>query len=73
MGWAAPLDECDEFRPPSQHPERRRIHATTLVYGDGADITVMRTADQEPQLLRGAIGEVNDRLQSCWSARREAS
>ena len=72
-GWAAPLDECDEWRPPSRHPERRRIHATTLVYGDGDDITVMRTEDGLPELMRGGIGEVADRLQSCWAARREAS
>jgi hypothetical protein len=71
-GWAAPLDECDELRPPSLHPQRRRVHATTLVYGDGDDITVMRTEDGPAELMRGGVGVVAELLRACWSARREA-
>jgi hypothetical protein len=71
-GWAAPLDECDELRRPSTHPQRRRIHATTLVYGDGADITVMRTEDGPPECMRGGVGVVPELLRACWAARREA-
>ena len=71
-GWAAPLDECDELMPPSVHPHRSRIHATTLVYGAGDDITVMRTEDGPPELMRGGVGVVAQLLRACWAARRTA-
>ena len=69
-GWSAPMDDADELRRPSRHPQRRRIHHTALVYGDGKDVSVLRCEDDEPQLLRGAVGVVPELLCACWVSRR---
>jgi hypothetical protein len=72
-GWAAPLEESAVAPRPSRHPARRRIHHTAIIYGDGADISVLRYEDDpEPQLLDGAVGVVYELLVACW-ARRPAA
>ena len=55
---------------PSQHPERRRVHHTALVYGDGADVSVLRYEGESPLLLRDGVGLVLDLLRACWAQRR---
>ncbi len=70
-GWAAPMDDMDGVERPSQHPERRRIHHTCLIHGDGADISVVRYEDGEPVLMHDGIGVVLDLLRACWSRRRD--
>ena len=71
-GWAAPLDDCAAGVRPSEHPQRRRVHQTILVYGDDCDVAVLRYAAEAPQVVRGGRGAVFDRLVACWSRRREA-
>lgn len=75
--WAAPMDEdlpvgWARIRP-SQHPQRRRAHTTVLVGGeDGEEVSVLRYADGEPQVLRDGVGVVHERLRHCWARRRVA-
>jgi hypothetical protein len=77
--WAAPMDDDDlpagwTRTRPSQHPQRRRAHTTVLVAGDpGEDVSVLRYAGGEPQVLRGGVGLVHERLLDCWARRRKAS
>jgi hypothetical protein len=68
-GWAAPLDDDFSVRP-SQHPSRRRMHQTCVVYGDGIDVTVLRCEHDPPEVLRGGVGLVLELLLSCWARRR---
>ena len=68
MGWSGPMDEGR----PSRHPLRRRIHHTGVIFGDAEDVSIVRSEDAEPQVLRGAIGFVHDLLVACW-LRRPAS
>lgn len=76
--WAAPMDEdlpvgWTRIRP-SQHPQRRRVHTTVLVGGeDGEEVSVLRYADGEPQILRGGVGVVHERLLHCWARRRQVA
>jgi hypothetical protein len=67
-GWAAPMDEGR----PSLHPLRRRVHNTTLVYGDGRDISALRYEDDPPLLLCGGVGIVPALLVGCWQRRLDA-
>jgi hypothetical protein len=69
-GWSAPMD--DIALRPSQHPARRRMHSTVLVYGGGIDVTVLRCDGGEPQVLRGGMGLVLERMQLCWARARAA-
>jgi hypothetical protein len=70
-GWAAPMEDDGSVRGrPSQHPERRRVHHTALVYGDGADVSVLRYEGESPLLLRDGVGLVLDLLRACWAQRR---
>ena len=73
-GWAAPMeDDGSVATRPSRHPARRRIHHTALIHGAGSDISVLRYEDdEEPLVLEGAIGFVNELLVACW-ARRPAA
>jgi hypothetical protein len=68
-GWSAPIDDEYDCRP-SEHPQRRRMHSTVLVYGNGIDVTVLRYDDGEPQVLRGGVGVVLELLQACWARGR---
>jgi hypothetical protein len=70
-GWAAPMDGTEGVTRPSEHPERRRIHHTCLVYGAGSDVSVVRYEDDEPLIMRDGVGVVLDLLRACWSRRRE--
>jgi len=73
-GWAASLDTIAEFGRPSLCPDRRRIHTTTLVYGDaGIDVTVLTADGDAPQLLRGGVGVVPERLRAVWARRRRSA
>jgi hypothetical protein len=67
-GWSAPLDGLVER--PSQHPLAQRMHSTSLMYGDGIDVSVLRIGDQEPVVLRGGVGTVPDLMRACWARRR---
>jgi hypothetical protein len=75
--WAAPMDDdlpagWTRIRP-SQHPQRRRAHTTVLVGGeDDEDVSVLRYAGGEPQILRGGVGLVHERLLDCWARRRHS-
>jgi hypothetical protein len=70
-GWSAPLDDCDIMRP-SEHPSRRRIHTTTLIHGDGEDVTVLTyDGDSNLQVMRGGVGVVPERMRAVWSRRRQ--
>jgi hypothetical protein len=78
-GWAAPLEgEVDDrgyvgagYVRPSQHPQRRRVHHTLLVYGAaGTDVSILRYGDDEPQVLRGGVGAVLDSVRECWARGR---
>jgi len=41
-----------------------------LISGDGGeDISVLRYEGEDPQVLRGAIGDVLDLMVACWSRR----
>jgi hypothetical protein len=72
-GWAAPMEDDGSLAaPPSQHRARRRVHLTILVAGDGQDVAVLRYPGEEPQLIRGALGPMADRLKRCWRRRSEA-
>lgn len=73
-GWGAPLAVGGNLpERPSRHPERRRIHVTALVGGDGEDVSVLRFADDdEPMIVRGGIGVVHDLLVRCWNRRADA-
>jgi hypothetical protein len=72
--WAAPMDDdvpvgWTRIRP-SRHPQRRRAHTTVLVGGEDAEeVSVLRYADGEPQVLRGGVGLVHERLLHCWARR----
>ena len=71
-GWVAPMaDVDDETLRPSRHPQRRRIHQTVLIHGEGEDVSVLRyvDSDDEPVVLEGAVGAVADLLVKCWSRR----
>jgi hypothetical protein len=75
--WAAPMDDdvpvgWTRIRP-SRHPQRRRAHTTVLVGGDGEEVSVLRYADGEPQVLRGGVGLVHERLINCWARRARAA
>lgn len=73
-GWAAPLPASGIAGVrPSRHPRRRRVHHTCVVYGDGADVSVLRTGADPPQVLTGAVGSVLDRLVACWARRPEVA
>jgi hypothetical protein len=79
-GWAAPMEPDGSVAArPSRHPERRRIHHTTVLHGAGEDISVLRYEDEnedepadEPVILEDAIGVVPDLLRACWSRRPAA-
>lgn len=72
-GWVAPMSEDGEdLVQPSAHPERRRLHHTIVVAGDGEDASILRAAGQEPVLLRGACGAVHELLLDCWASRPDA-
>jgi hypothetical protein len=73
-GWAAPLaEDADEQVRPSRHPERRRIHHTVMIHGDGVDVSVLRDDDApEPVVMEGAVGLVLDLLLECWQRRPAA-
>jgi hypothetical protein len=71
-GWAAPMDDMAGVQRPSQHPEARRMHQTTLVYGAGVDVTVLRYPGEAPQVIRGGVGVVLELMQACWARRRRA-
>ena len=73
-GWAAPLDDDGGMAwRPSEHPRRRRMHHTAIVMGDGVDIGVLRVAGDEPQVMRGALGLMPERLLQCWERRADAA
>lgn len=73
-GWAAPMNEDGTCAgPPSRHPQRRRIHVTEVIAGDGEDVSVLRYGNGDPQILRGAIGVVHECLLRCWRRRQDAS
>lgn len=67
-GWVAPSDDGDTMVPPSRHPLRRRVHATTVVGNDGEIVAVLRTAgDPEPRVITGACeGRIAAALARCW-------
>ncbi len=68
-GWAAPLDDdLSVHTRPSQHPQRRRIHHTALVHGNGDDVSVLRDRDSVTVLF-GAVGVVADLIRACWARR----
>jgi len=74
-GWRAPMEEDGTItHRPSQHPERRRMHSTVVVTGDGELMTVLRTAgadsDDTLELLAGGEGVCNELLRACWLRRR---
>lgn len=76
-GWAAPHDD-DVTVPtrPSEHPDRWRIHATTVVADDGDAVTVLRDEDARdapPTVLHGGVGTVPNRLRACWARRPDAA
>jgi hypothetical protein len=56
---------------PSEHPQRRRIHHTCVVHGDGTDVSVVRYDDGRPLLMHDGVGVVLELLRACWSRRRE--
>ena len=74
-GWRAPMegDGSMEERP-SRHPDRKRIHSTTVVAGDGELVTVLRTADVDPngrvEVLPGGEGAVPELIQQAWMRAR---
>ena len=71
--WAAPMDEDGNCSVrPSLHPERRHIHITALVGGDGQEASVIRYPDREPLVGSGGIGRLPEGLLRCWSRRRDA-
>jgi hypothetical protein len=76
-GWAAPMEDDGSVAcRPSEHPQRRRIHQTVVVGGDGDDVSVLRYEDDpaaEPLLLHEAMGVVHARLVACWLRRPEVA
>jgi hypothetical protein len=72
-GWVAPMEDDGTMSArPSEHPQRRRIHVTVLVGGTDEDVSVLRSGDDEPRLVRGAVGVVHELLVRCWRHRRDA-
>lgn len=72
-GWAAPMEADGTVSTrPSRHPARRRVEITVLVTGDGEDISLLRCDGDEPEVLRGEVGVVHERLLQCWRRRRDA-
>ena len=73
--WVAPLDDCATLRP-SQHPDRRRAHVTTLIACEGdcdaVDVSVLRYGDGAPTVMRGGMGIVHQLVLRCWGRRPEA-
>jgi hypothetical protein len=71
--WAAPLEDGNDARPPSRHPDRRRGHLTVVVGPegdrDGVEVSVLRYSDGSPTVLRGGIGVIHQRMLRCWSRR----
>jgi hypothetical protein len=65
-GWAAPMGDG---RRASRHPKRRRMHNTTVIFGETEDVSVLRCEGSEPQVLRGVVGLVPDLMWSCWLRR----
>jgi hypothetical protein len=72
--WAAPLDDDGSIAArPSLHPQRWRVHVTTLVGADGVERSVIRAGDGEPTLVGDGFGLVHQRMLRCWSRRRRAA
>jgi hypothetical protein len=71
-GWAAPLDEVSDAVRPSEHPQRRRIHHTCVVFGNGSDVSVLRYDDEPPIVLHDGVGLVLDLMRACWARRHAA-
>lgn len=69
-GWVAPMD--DDLVRASQHPQRRRMHHTCVVYGDGIDVSVLRCDGEPVQVLRDGVGIVLELLLCCWARNRRA-
>ena len=70
-GWRAPMEDDGSMTArPSEHSQRRRIHSTALVAGDGELVTVVRTACSDPNgdvmVLPGGAGRVPDAMRTCW-------
>ena len=71
--WAAPLGEDGSMDTrPSLHPGRWRVHITTLIAGDGVEVSVIRRGGEEPVVARDGLGLVHRRLVRCWARRRRA-
>ncbi len=72
--WAAPMEDDGTMSArPSRHPDRRHVHITVVMSGAGEDVTILRPdGGGPPELLRGGVGVVHQRLQCCWSRRPEA-
>jgi hypothetical protein len=74
-GWMSPAaegatDRVPEHLRPSRHPDRRRIHNTTLIGNDFEIVSVLRVAGNERQTLTGEChGRVPEALRACWSRR----
>lgn len=73
-GWAAPMEADGTVSTrPSRHPARRHVQITVLITGDGEDISLLRCEGDEPEVLRGGVGVVHERLLQCWRRRLDAS
>ena len=66
--WAAPLDGVR----PGRHPERRHVRLTVVIAGGGEDVSVLTEPTQPPQVLRGGVGVIHERMVRCWARRPEA-
>jgi hypothetical protein len=67
LGWSAPMPEPGEvFIRPSEHPQRRRAHTTTLVAGVGEVWSVVRIGDDAPQTWPDGVGLIPDGLRVAW-------
>ncbi len=68
VGWSAPMSEPgDPFVRPSEHPQRRRAHTTTLVAGAGEVWSVVRIGDDAPHVWPDGVGLIPDGLRVAWA------
>ncbi len=71
-GWMAQSDDQTSSQPldmrPSRHPDRRRVHSTTVIGGAFSMVTVLRVLEHpDPMILTGCtVGRVPDALEACW-------
>lgn len=74
-GWAAPVEETDDFTPPSEAPNRRRVRLTIQISAKGQH-SIMRFSDSPNEILTDenqAQGMLEYELTRLWKKAQKAT